>query len=298
MASIFISHSSKDKIFVEKLAKDLKKIGLNVWFDKWEIKVGDSLTWKIEEGIRENEFLGIVLSPEALESEWVKSEISSAWVKQMNTKKIIVLPILYRKCEIPYFLQDRKYANFTQNYDDGLRELFYVFGIKETETIDIGNWRKFTGQRNIDWKKYREKEFENLVTVLTNRAMEYNWSSWVGRSKNPYSITLYASKNLKESKYISIKLNRKTNAYLASYMKEVNPNNLQSVDYIIYVGNTVNECEEFIWRHMEDFKQKFGNPEDKASHFNEKYLNDEEKMELLNKIINDMRWYKGENYSS
>jgi hypothetical protein len=45
---------------VEKLAHDLKKIGVDVLFDKWKIAVGDSLTWKIESGIRENESLGVV----------------------------------------------------------------------------------------------------------------------------------------------------------------------------------------------------------------------------------------------
>lgn len=43
MSSIFLSHTSLDKPFVEKLAKDLKRIGINVWFDKWEIKIGESI---------------------------------------------------------------------------------------------------------------------------------------------------------------------------------------------------------------------------------------------------------------
>lgn len=93
MPSIFLSHTSIDKPFVEKLARDLRRIGVNVWYDRWVIKVGDSIAWKIEEGIRENEYLGIVLSPEALNSEWVKSELGSAWVKQMQTRKVVVLPI-------------------------------------------------------------------------------------------------------------------------------------------------------------------------------------------------------------
>jgi len=69
MASIFLSHNSADKPFVQQLATDLKRLGVNVWFDKWEIRVGDSLMWRIEEGIRENEYLGIVLSPEAISSD-------------------------------------------------------------------------------------------------------------------------------------------------------------------------------------------------------------------------------------
>ena len=57
MPSLFLSHSSADKTFVEKLAKDLEGVGVNVWFDKWEIKVGDSLTGKIEEGLQANDYL-------------------------------------------------------------------------------------------------------------------------------------------------------------------------------------------------------------------------------------------------
>ena len=65
MPSLFLSHTRVDKPFVEKLASDLKQLGINVWFDKWEIKVGDSITWKIADGIRENEYLGMALVHES-----------------------------------------------------------------------------------------------------------------------------------------------------------------------------------------------------------------------------------------
>jgi hypothetical protein len=130
MSSIFLSHTSIDKPFVEKLAKNLKRIGVEVWYDKWEIGIGESITWKIESGIRGNEYLGIVLSPEALQSEWVRGELSAAWVKQMQSKKVFILPILYRECEIPLLLADKKYADFRFNYDDGFQTLAQAFGIK------------------------------------------------------------------------------------------------------------------------------------------------------------------------
>ena len=66
MPTIFLSHTSIDKPFVEKLAKDLENIGINVWYDKYEIKVGESILWKIDEGIRESEYLGIVISKEVV----------------------------------------------------------------------------------------------------------------------------------------------------------------------------------------------------------------------------------------
>ena len=186
MPSIFLSHTSLDKPFVEKLARDLQRIGVNVWFDKWEIKVGESITWKIDEGIREQEYLGVVLSPEALQSEWVKSELGSAWAKQMNRKKIFVLPILYRDCDMPLFLAERKYADFRLDYQRGFSELAAVFGVKELETISEDNWRRFVRIPSSGWQKFRLLEFEKLVTVLVDRADDYNWSSWVGGKKQPF----------------------------------------------------------------------------------------------------------------
>ncbi|MGG1942851.1 toll/interleukin-1 receptor domain-containing protein [Paenibacillus polymyxa] len=105
MSSIFLSHTSIDKPFVEKLARDLKRIGVNVWFDKWEIKMGESITWRIEEGIRENEYLGIVLSPEALSSEWVKSELGAAWAKQMQLRKYLFCPSIIGIVAFLFFYQ-------------------------------------------------------------------------------------------------------------------------------------------------------------------------------------------------
>ena len=56
MAKIFISHSSHDKGFVRKLAKDLKSIGYEPWLDEWEIKVGDCIVSKVEHGIADADY--------------------------------------------------------------------------------------------------------------------------------------------------------------------------------------------------------------------------------------------------
>ena len=215
MPSIFLSHTSIDNPFVEKLARDLIRLGFDVWYDKWNIKIGESITRKIDEGIRDNEYLGIVLSPEALNSEWVKSELGAAWIKQMKIRKVFVLPILYRDCNIPLFLADRKYADFRNDYDEGLSELASVFGIRDIETISDENWRKFSKKRGAYWQYFRKREFERLVTSLVIRAKSYNWSAWVGRTKNPFSITLSAILDHKRKKALSIKLSGKSFSYMA-----------------------------------------------------------------------------------
>lgn len=294
MPSIFLSHTSLDKPFVEKLARDLKRIGVNIWFDKWEIKIGDSITWKIEEGIRENEYLGIVLSPEAMNSEWVKSELGAAWVKQMQSKKVFVLPIFYRECNIPYFLADRRFADFRTDYEQGFRELASIFGIKETEAITQDNWRRFTKNRKVDWKRFKILEFEKLVTTLVDQALKYNWSTWVGGTANPFSITLSARSN-EERRSISIKLVGETNAYMYTDKYNWNPNHLKSKDYETYIGNSVDACEEYAWRIMNDFNEQFGKPTGKAEHATECFSKGDEALTVAKELISNFNWYKGEN---
>jgi hypothetical protein len=60
MPKVFISHSSTDKHFTSRLAQDLKRSGIPVWYDSWEIRVGDSIVEKIDQGLKECDYLIIV----------------------------------------------------------------------------------------------------------------------------------------------------------------------------------------------------------------------------------------------
>jgi len=120
---LFISYSSKDRAFVTKLATDLIDHGLKVWIDKFEMKVGDSLNRKIQAGISESAWLGIVLSPDSVSSAWVEKELSAALALELEKQDVFVLPLLHRDCNIPVFLRDKIFADFRFSYDDGLAML-------------------------------------------------------------------------------------------------------------------------------------------------------------------------------
>lgn len=123
MSSIFLSHNSIDKPFVRKLANDLRRQGFYVWVDEAEIKLGDSLINKIREGIDKVEYVGVVLSNNSINSEWVKYEIDIAMNQEIEGKKIKVLPIMLEKVDPPAFLKGKLYADFTtkENYSRGLK---------------------------------------------------------------------------------------------------------------------------------------------------------------------------------
>lgn len=120
---LFLSHSSADKAFVDRLATDLKADGTPVWYDKWELKVGDSLHEKIEEGISDSAWLAVVLSEHSVNSDWVQRELRAAQAKELRDKNVFVLPLLLDDCTIPLFLLDKLYADFRTSYANGLAAL-------------------------------------------------------------------------------------------------------------------------------------------------------------------------------
>lgn len=71
---VFLSHSSKDKIAVRDIAKRLKEDGLKVWFDEWQIKPGDSIPAKFEEGLENSRVLILCMSANAFGSDWAQLE--------------------------------------------------------------------------------------------------------------------------------------------------------------------------------------------------------------------------------
>ena len=123
MARVFISYSSSDRGTVEQIATDLKANRVEVWFDQWEMLPGDSLIQKIGGAILENEFFVVVISPNSVNSEWVTRELSVALTDEFKKRKIKVIPALIRECSIPAFLMDKMYADFRQDYRQGLAQL-------------------------------------------------------------------------------------------------------------------------------------------------------------------------------
>ena len=112
-SSMFLSHSHADKEFAKKLARDLLIGKIAVWFDEAEMRGGDSLSSKILEGIGEMEFFGVILSPNAVNSLWVRRELEAARDLESSAGKPKIVPIQYQACDGPAFLQDKIHIDFT-----------------------------------------------------------------------------------------------------------------------------------------------------------------------------------------
>ena len=126
MSQVFISYSSKDRGFVEQLVQDLHANGIQPWYDKWEMQPGDLLTDKIGTAILDNDFFVAVLTRNSVASEWVRRELGVAFQKEFQERRVRVIPLLVERCDIPAFLADKVYADFTGGYREGLGSLIQV----------------------------------------------------------------------------------------------------------------------------------------------------------------------------
>lgn len=93
---VFISHSSSDKEeFVRPLAMELRSLGLKVWYDEFELKMGDSLRRSIDQGLINSRYGIVVLSSSFFERDWTNYELDGFVNKEMNGLKVI-LPIWHK----------------------------------------------------------------------------------------------------------------------------------------------------------------------------------------------------------
>lgn len=88
---VFISHASEDKgDLVRPLATELRDAGLEVWYDEFELKLGDSLRRKIDAGIRQARFGIVVLSEAFFAKNWTQYELDGIVTAQVTGKQIIL----------------------------------------------------------------------------------------------------------------------------------------------------------------------------------------------------------------
>lgn len=102
---------------------DLRSQGFYVWVDEAEIKLGDTLIEKLRDGLDRFAYVGVVLPNNSVNSHWAKKEIDIAMNKEIEDKRVKVLPLMLEKVDLPYFLKGKLYVDFTSEdkYASGLQ---------------------------------------------------------------------------------------------------------------------------------------------------------------------------------
>jgi hypothetical protein len=145
--SCFISYSTQDQAFADRLYAGLQERGVRCWFAPHDIQGGRKIHEQIDEAVRLFDKLLLILSDASMNSNWVRTELANARAKETAQKKQMLFPV-----SLVPFDRIRSWKQF--DADTGLdtaRE------IREYYIPDFSNWK--------DERSFA-REFERLVRDL------------------------------------------------------------------------------------------------------------------------------------
>ena len=138
---VFLSHNSIDKLWVVQLKDDLTRYGLKVWLDKDEIRPGDLFAEALEEALENCRAIALIISPEAVDSGWVKEEyyraVSLSKSKQLPMQMI---PVILREADVPGFAKSRNWVDFRDEskYSQNVWSLVWgILGHKPEKVLNL-----------------------------------------------------------------------------------------------------------------------------------------------------------------
>ncbi|MEO6469245.1 MAG: toll/interleukin-1 receptor domain-containing protein [Acidimicrobiia bacterium] len=79
---------------MSRLAADLDREGITIWYDKKDLRLGQSIVGAINDAIGSARYLLAVLSPNAIRSRWVVEELNAATMRQIASDGTFLIPAL------------------------------------------------------------------------------------------------------------------------------------------------------------------------------------------------------------
>lgn len=163
MMKIFISHASRDKQTILNIIKELPTPIRN-WFDQYQISAGDIIRDSLMDGINKSDLFLLFISPEAIESPWVKKEIEWALKRERENplyksfKLNFLIPIKMGK------IDNGKYNEFFKDAED--RKFIELKGYDDS---DIKNCAKKLEEEINHWSyNFFQKTKENRETIQSS----------------------------------------------------------------------------------------------------------------------------------
>lgn len=176
---VFLSHSKKDKVFIEKLANDLRSCGIDVWYDEWEIPPGESIRKKIfEDGITSCDMFFVYLTENSIPSYWVQKELDGAFIHEIETKNsFITLFVNYDESREKLSL-DLKALNIPKfNNED------YLIPFGKLLSRIWNSYSKKILQNQSKDNKLQVLELENNISELQKKILQIEASSKIDTEK-------------------------------------------------------------------------------------------------------------------
>jgi hypothetical protein len=126
----FLSHSSKDHAFADRLVQVLRNHGIRVWFSPRHLVPAQRWHREIGRALARCDWFIVVLSRKAVKSEWVERELTYALSHRRYRSRI--LPLLKEPCRferLSWTLGGLQRVSFQSSFERGCRDLLRVWGV-------------------------------------------------------------------------------------------------------------------------------------------------------------------------
>ena len=126
----FIAHSSRDRKFVDRLARVLDAHQLPYWYSERHIKGAQQWHDEIGRGLAKCNWLILILSPAAVKAKWVKSEVLFALDSYAYRDHIVVVEYKRRANfkRLSWTLKQNQWVSFNKGLDAGFADLLRIWG--------------------------------------------------------------------------------------------------------------------------------------------------------------------------
>jgi hypothetical protein len=145
----FLSYGWEDRDLAKRIAESLQANGIETWWAEWEIRAGDSLRQRIDEGLRNCTDFMVLLTPTSIDKPWVNQEMDGGLVRKIESEARFI-PLRHRLAAsaLPPLLRGML-SPALEEFDSDIRQLIHdILGVSRkpalgappaaAQTIDSG----------------------------------------------------------------------------------------------------------------------------------------------------------------
>ena len=242
---IFMSHSSKQKLFVKELRRHIPA-SMSLWIDERELRVGANIEAELESAVRQScDFFILVIDRDSNESEWVHKEISWAIEREKELGQTFLLPIVVDSdawTGSDPRIRDRKFLALQDFTDES------IAAVGRSLTSEMFEWlsNRLSNERSVSpgdlerksnagLLKSADQLTSGLATIVKSELVPY-------RASNPISLTDFLAQLRRNSA-----VDMSTPEDLFDVLERLNS---------LHLLNGVEFDEDFIFLSRENFSYK------------------------------------------
>lgn len=138
-SEVFLSHSAKDRAFVNRLADVLERHSVPYWYSKRRLAPGQQWHDEIGSALARCDWFAVILSGSSVRAKWVKRELVYALSDDRCEDRIV--PVLLESCDyrdLSWTLGGFQMVDFQGDFDKGCTEMLATWGLAYTPLKGVG----------------------------------------------------------------------------------------------------------------------------------------------------------------